>query len=75
MFRLFTPLFTELDRVTMVFTRDVSSRVIAGITPVLSAGLTVWFITWGVLLMRGAVEQPVRERGSGRSSSSWARST
>ncbi len=61
MFRLFTPLFNELDRVTVVFTRDVSSRVIAGITPVLSAGLTVWFITWGILLMRGAVEQPVRE--------------
>jgi type IV secretion system protein VirB6 len=60
-FRLFTPLFTELDRITTVFTRDVSSRVIAAITPVLSTGLTVWFIAWGILVMRGAVEQPVRE--------------
>ncbi len=61
MFRLFTPLFTELDNVTIAFTRDVSGRVIAAITPVLSAGLTVWFIIWGILVMRGAVEQPVRE--------------
>ena len=61
MFRLFTPLFAELDRVSTAFARDVSSRVIVAITPVLAAGLTVWFIVWGILVMRGAVEQPVRE--------------
>ncbi|GAO01285.1 type IV secretion system protein [Anaeromyxobacter sp. PSR-1] len=61
MFRLFTPLFAELDRISTAFARDVSSRVIVAITPVLAAGLTVWFIVWGVLVMRGAVEQPVRE--------------
>ena len=61
MFRLFTPLFAELDRISTVFSRDVSSRVIVAITPVLAAGLTVWFIVWGILVMRGAVEQPVRE--------------
>ncbi|BDG08633.1 type IV secretion system protein [Anaeromyxobacter paludicola] len=61
MFRLFTPLFAELDRVSTAFSRDVSSRVIVAITPVLSAGLTVWFILWGILVMRGAVAQPVQE--------------
>ena len=61
MFRLFTPLFAELDRISTVFARDVSSRVIVAITPVLAVGLTVWFIVWGILVMRGAVEQPVRE--------------
>jgi type IV secretion system protein VirB6 len=60
-FRLFTPLFAELDRISTTFARDVSSRVIAGITPVLSVGLTLWFITWGLLVMRGAVQEPVRE--------------
>jgi len=60
-FRLFTPLFAELDRITATFTRDVSSRLIVGITPVLSIALTVWFITWGLLVMRGVVQQPVRE--------------
>ncbi len=61
MFRLFTPLFAELDRISTAFARDVSSRVIVALTPVLAAGLTVWFIVWGILVMRGAVEQPVRE--------------
>jgi type IV secretion system protein VirB6 len=40
-FRLFTPLFAEIDRVSTAFARDVSSRVIVAITPVLAAGLTV----------------------------------
>jgi type IV secretion system protein VirB6 len=61
MFRLFTPLFAELDRISTAFARDVSSRVIVSVTPVLAVGLTVWFIVWGILVMRGAVEQPVRE--------------
>ena len=61
MFRLFTPLFAEIDHVTMTFARDVSSRIIVAVTPVFSAGLSVWFITWGILVMRGAVHEPVRE--------------
>lgn len=61
MFRLFTPLFAELDRVSTAFARDVSSRVIVAVTPVIATGLTVWFVVWGILVMRGAVEQPVRE--------------
>ena len=59
MFRLFTPLFAELDRVSTAFGRDVSSRLIVAVTPVLASGLTVWFIVWGILVMRGAVQQPV----------------
>ena len=61
MFRLFTPLFAELDRISTAFSRDVSSRVIVAITPVLGVGLTLWFVLWGVLVLRGAVDQPVRE--------------
>ena len=61
MFRLLTPLFAELDRISTAFSRDVSSRVIVAITPVLGVGLTLWFVLWGVLVLRGAVDQPVRE--------------
>ena len=60
-FRLMTPLFTEVDKVTMTFARDVSSRLIAEIAPVVSAGLALWFVVWGVLIIRGAVEQPVTD--------------
>ncbi|HTP25593.1 MAG TPA: type IV secretion system protein [Anaeromyxobacteraceae bacterium] len=61
MFRLFTPLFAEIDSVTKTFANDVSSRLIVAIAPVLSAGLTLWFLLWGILVMRGAIQQPVLE--------------
>lgn len=61
MFRLFAPLFAEIDNVTRTFASDVSSRIVVAITPVVSAGLTLWFVVWGVLVMRGAVHQPVVE--------------
>jgi type IV secretion system protein VirB6 len=61
MFRLFTPLFAELDRISSTFAANVSSRIIAAITPVLSVGLTLWFIVWGLLVVRGAVDQPIRD--------------
>jgi type IV secretion system protein VirB6 len=61
MFRLFTPLFTQIDRLTTAFAGDVSSRIIVAVTPVVSAGLALYFTVWGILVIRGAVEQPVRE--------------
>lgn len=61
MFRFFAPLFTELDKVTTTFARDVSSQVIVALTPIVSAGLVLYFIVWGILVMRGVVEEPVLE--------------
>jgi type IV secretion system protein VirB6 len=61
MFRLFTPLFTEMDHVTMRVAGDVSSRLIVAIAPVVSAGLMLYFTVWGLLVIRGAVQQPVLE--------------
>jgi type IV secretion system protein VirB6 len=55
------PLFAEVDHLTTTFARDVSSRLIAALTPVLSLGLSLWFVAWGILVMRGAIDQPVRE--------------
>jgi type IV secretion system protein VirB6 len=60
-FRLFTPLFAEFDKVTGTFASSVSGRVIVGITPVVSAGLALWFVTWGLLIIQGRVEQPLRQ--------------
>lgn len=60
-FRLFTPLFAEFDKVTATFASNVSSRVIVGITPVVSAGLGVWFMVWGLLIIQGRVEQPLSQ--------------
>ena len=59
MFRLFTPLFLEFDRLVSEFTGTASSRVMAAITPVVEASLVLWFTWWGFLVMRGELREPV----------------
>lgn len=60
-FELFTPLFNKIDQTTATYVTDISSKAIAAITPVVSVGLTLGFITYGWLIIRGAVEMPVAE--------------
>lgn len=60
-FQLFTPLFAKVDATTAIFVTDISSRMIAAITPVVTAGLTLSFIAYGILIIRGAVDLPVME--------------
>lgn len=60
-FELFTPLFTKIDQTTATYVTDISSKAIAAITPVASVGLTVAFIAYGWLIIRGAVDMPVAE--------------
>jgi type IV secretion system protein VirB6 len=60
-FRLFTPLFNEFDSIIAAFCETVSSRVMVAITPVLSAALTLWFVAWGIMVMRGTVQEPIRD--------------
>jgi type IV secretion system protein VirB6 len=59
LFRLFTPLFSEFDRIIATFTGAASSRVMVAVTPVLAASLTLWFTYWAVQVMRGSVKEPV----------------
>ncbi len=61
MFRIFTPLFTEMDQVTMRLANDVSSRLIVALAPVVSAGLALYFVVWALLVIRGVVQEPVLE--------------
>lgn len=60
-FTLFTPLFTKIDTTTSTFVSDISSNAIAAITPVVTVGLTLAFITFALLIIRGAVDMPVME--------------
>ena len=60
-FTLFTPLFNKIDTATATFVSDISSNVIAAITPVVTVGLTLAFITFALLIIRGAVDMPVME--------------
>lgn len=60
-FTLFTPLFNKIDAVTTTFVSAISSNAIAAITPVVTVGLTLSFITFALLIIRGAVDMPVME--------------
>lgn len=60
-FHLFTDLFRHIDAATATFATDVSGRVITAIMPVISAGLTLSFIFYGLLVARGAVEHSVKD--------------
>ncbi|KAB2692453.1 hypothetical protein F9K79_22535 [Ochrobactrum sp. Kaboul] len=60
-FKIVEPLFNQIDFLTRTFVTDISSRIIAEITPVVSVGLTVGFITYGLLIIRGAVDMPVAD--------------
>ena len=60
-FELFTPLFSKIDATTATYVSDISSKAIAAITPVVSVGLTLAFIAYGLLIIRGAVDMPVAD--------------
>lgn len=58
---LFQDLFGEIDAVTQTYVTDISSRAIQTITPFVSIGLTLTFIAFGLLIIRGGVQMPLME--------------
>lgn len=60
-FQIFTPLFNKIDLATATFVTDISSRTIAEVTPIVTSGLTLVFILYGFLIIRGTVEMPVMD--------------
>ncbi|MCZ2329034.1 type IV secretion system protein [Bartonella sp. F02] len=58
-FELFTQLFTKIDQSTEKYVTEISSQAISAITPVVSVGLTLSFILYGWLIIRGAVDMPI----------------
>ena len=60
-FAVFKPLFDTIDEATKTFVHDISTRCIAEITPVVTVALTLSFISYGLLIMRGAVSMPATE--------------
>ncbi|SQF96754.1 type IV secretion system protein [Bartonella quintana] len=58
-FKMFTQLFTKIDQVIATYVTDISSKIIATMTPFVSISLTIAFIVYGWLIMRGAIDMPV----------------
>ncbi|MFV0455599.1 MAG: type IV secretion system protein [Pseudomonas sp.] len=60
-FTLFAPLFQKIDTATQAFVSDISANAIATITPFVTLGLTLGFIAYAILIIRGAVDMPVMD--------------
>ncbi|AGF76489.1 type IV secretion system protein [Bartonella vinsonii] len=60
-FKMFAQLFNHIDQATKTYVIDISSKVIATITPFVSIGLTIAFIVYGWLVIRGAIDMPASE--------------
>lgn len=60
-FTLMGPVYAEVDAITSNFVSNISAQAIANLTPVVTVGLTVAFIAYGLLIIRGAVDMPVMD--------------
>ncbi len=58
-FKMFTQLFSHIDQATKTYVTDISSKAIITITPFVSIGLTIAFILYGWLVIRGAIDMPL----------------
>ncbi len=58
-FTVFTQLFNKIDQITKTYITDISSKTIATITPFVSIGVTIAFIIYGWLIIRGAIDMPL----------------
>lgn len=60
-FTLFQQIFTRIDTATNTFVSTISGNVISAIMPVVTAGLTISFILYGLLVARGVVDQSLKD--------------
>ncbi|WP_375661123.1 MULTISPECIES: type IV secretion system protein [unclassified Bartonella] len=58
-FTVFAQLFNKVDQITKTYVTDISSKTIATITPFVSISLTIAFIIYGWLIIRGAIDMPL----------------
>lgn len=58
-FKMFDNLFAKFDAATAIFATDISSKLIATLTPVISVGLTVGFIVYALAIIRGTIDHPI----------------
>ncbi|WP_336277132.1 type IV secretion system protein, partial [Bartonella sp. CB178] len=60
-FVMFTQLFDKFDQITSTYITGVSSKVAIALTPIVSVGITIAFIVYGWLIIRGAVDMPLTD--------------
>lgn len=60
-FTLFQDLFGRIDDVTRTYVTNMATNATTAIAPVVAVGLSLTFIAFGLLIIRGGVQMPVME--------------
>lgn len=60
-FNTLAPLFSKVDTITMIFIHEVTTKAIVALTPIITLGLTISFIWYGIMVIRGNIDMPVQE--------------
>lgn len=60
-FTLAEPFIDKVDSIAVGYVAQLSQNAIAAISPIISVGLTISFLMFGYLIMRGAVQVPYSE--------------
>lgn len=58
---IFTPTFDKLDASLTTYVADVSSGVITAIAPVGTQLMVLYFVIYGIAMMRGMIQEPVTD--------------
>src|SRR5262249_37661434 len=58
-FTLFTDLFNTIDTTTATFVTDISSNAITALLPIVTVAMTVGFLVYGSLILRGVIDMPL----------------
>ena len=59
--QVFTTLSKEITTLTSTFTTEVMQNIAANITPVVIAGLVLYFTIYGVLILNQTIQQPLND--------------
>jgi type IV secretion system protein VirB6 len=57
---IFTDLNNEIDELTKTFTTDVMQNIATNITPIVIAGLTLWIVVFGLLIINQKIEKSMQ---------------
>lgn len=58
---IFTRIFDKLNAALTGFVSDTSSSVIASITPAVTQLMVLYFVIYGIAMLRGVIEEPVQD--------------
>lgn len=54
-------LFALINEITSTYINEISTKAITELTPVIVVGMTITFITYGMMIIRGTIDHPIMD--------------